>query len=80
MCLQHRTSFLADYQRTCSSFSFVYRSVAEMPALYPDRVITIRGQPDNQMQAEAAISQKLRESYEKEMSMPMVSERRDLGG
>jgi hypothetical protein len=43
-----------------------------MPALYPDRVITIRGNPDNVAEAEHAISAKLRECYEKEMNMPLV--------
>lgn len=44
-----------------------------MPTLYPDRVITIRGSQDNVSEAENAISGKLRECYEKEMNMPLVS-------
>ena len=57
---------------TGSTYTFIYRSVQEMPAMYPDRVITLRGGADNVSQAEAAISLKLREAYEKELSMPMV--------
>ena len=47
-------------------------SVQEVPAMYPDRVITIKGNIDNMAQAEAAISTKLRECYEKELQAPMV--------
>ena len=58
-----------------STYTFIYRSVQEMPAMYPDRVITIRGAADNVSEAESAISGKLREAYEKEASMPMVRPR-----
>ncbi len=40
--------------------------------MYPDRVITIKGSIDNMSAAEAAISTKLRECYEKEMQAPVV--------
>ena len=40
-----------------------------MPAMYPDRVITIKGTIDNMSAAEASISQKLRECIEKEMQV-----------
>ena len=50
-----------------------YGSVQEVAAMYPDRVITIRGNIDNMSGAEAAISLKLRECCEKEMQAPMVS-------
>ncbi|KAK2158971.1 hypothetical protein LSH36_161g14031 [Paralvinella palmiformis] len=46
-------------------------NVQEVAAMYPDRVITIRGSIDNMSLAEAAISTKLRECYEKEMQAPM---------
>lgn len=42
-----------------------------MPAVYPDRVITIKGTIDNMSAAEAAITAKLRECHEKEM-LPLV--------
>jgi len=42
-----------------------------MPALYPDRIVTIRGGADNVSEAEHAISLRLREAYDKELSMPM---------
>ena len=58
---------------SCKPLSLFY-SVQEMPAMYPDRVITIRGTPENVSRAEHAISNKLRECYEKEMSVPMVSD------
>ena len=41
--------------------------------MYPDRVITIKGSIDNMSAAEAAISTKLRECYEKEMQLDAVS-------
>lgn len=44
-------------------------NVQEVPAMYPDRVITIKGSIDNMSAAEAAISTKLRECYEKEMQL-----------
>ena len=40
-----------------------------MPAMYPDRVITIKGTIENMSAAEASISQKLRECIEKEMQV-----------
>jgi len=46
-------------------------NVQEVPAMYPDRVITIRGAIDNMANSEAAISNKLRECFEKEMQQPM---------
>ena len=39
-----------------------------MAILYPDRVISIRGPLDSMCQAEAAISEKLRDCYKKEES------------
>ena len=48
-------------------------NVQEVPAMYPDRVITIRGAIDSMANSEAAISTKLRECFEKEMQQPMVS-------
>lgn len=47
-------------------------SAQEMLALYPDRVIAIRGGIDNISQAEAAISLKLTECIENEMQQGMV--------
>jgi len=44
-------------------------NVQEVPAMYPDRVITIKGSIDNMSAAEAAISTKLRECFEKEMQI-----------
>ena len=55
------------------NYSFAYHSVQEVAAMYPDRVITIRGTIDNMSNAEACISSKLRECYEKEMNQPVVS-------
>jgi len=48
----------------------VFHSVQEMPTIYPDRVISIKGSLDNMAAAEATISTKLRECYEKEMQQP----------
>lgn len=45
-------------------------NVQEVAALYPDRVITIKGSLENMSAAETAISNKLRECYEKEMQAP----------
>jgi len=45
----------------------VYISAQEMAALFPDRVIAIRGGIDNISQAESAISAKLAECIEHEM-------------
>jgi len=52
---------------------FASNSVQEVAALYPDRVITIKGSLENMSAAETAISNKLRECYEKEMQAPTVS-------
>src|SRR5258705_500132 len=41
-------------------------SVQEMAAIYPDRVIAIRGSVESMSQVEAAISTKLRESHERD--------------
>ena len=49
-----------------------------MPALYPDRIITIRGAADKVCEAENAISLRLRESYEKDLSMSMVSYQQNI--
>jgi len=49
-------------------------NVQEVAAMYPDRVITIRGTIDNMSNAEACISSKLRECYEKEMNQPVFEE------
>lgn len=46
-------------------------NVQDAAAMYPDRVITIRGTLDNMSSAEAAISTKLRECYENEMNAPV---------
>ena len=43
-----------------------------MAALFPDRVITIRGQIDGMSQAEASISAKLTECFEQDQSQNMV--------
>lgn len=53
----------------------VVASAQEMAALFPDRVIAIRGGIDNISQAESAISAKLAECIEHEMQqgMGMVS-------
>ena len=51
-------------------------SAQEMAALFPDRVIAIRGGIDNISQAESAISAKLAECIEHEMQqgLGMVSD------
>ena len=41
--------------------------------MYPDRVITIKGSIDSMAGGEAAISNILRECYDKEAQMAMVS-------
>lgn len=43
-------------------------STQEMAAIYPDRVITVRGTVENMSQAEAAISAILRECIDKNLS------------
>ena len=51
-----------------------YRSAQEMPALFPYRVICVRGTVEGMSQAEAAISAKLAECMEHEMQQAsMVS-------
>lgn len=50
---------------------FVTNSAQEMAALFPDRVIAIRGGIDNISQAETAISSKLAECIEHEMQQGM---------
>lgn len=63
------------------NYSFAYRSVQEAPAIYPDRVVTIRGTVDNMSAAEAVISSKLRECHERDVQNPNVSSLRgDKGG
>jgi len=47
-------------------------SAQEMAALFPDRVIAIRGGIDNISQAEMAISSKLAECIDHEMQQGMV--------
>jgi len=39
----------------------------EMTAIYPDRVITVRGTVENMSKAEATVSTILRECFEKNM-------------
>jgi len=46
-------------------------NVQEVPAMYPDRVITIKGSIDSMASSEGQISTKLRECYEKEMNQPI---------
>src|SRR6218665_2974244 len=48
-------------------------SAQEMAALFPDRVIAIRGTIDNMCLAEAAISAKLQECYEQDQGQNMVA-------
>lgn len=48
-------------------------SAQEMAALFPNRVIAIRGTIDNMCFAEAAISTKLQECYEQDQGQGLVS-------
>ena len=48
-------------------------SIQDVAAMYPDRVITIKGTIDSMAGGEAAISTILRECYEKEAQLAMVS-------
>ena len=57
----------------CRNYSFAYHSVQDVAAMYPDRVITIKGTIDSMSGGEAAISNILRECYDKEAQMAMVS-------
>lgn len=50
----------------------IFFSAQEMAALFPDRVIAIRGTIDNMCLAEAAISAKLQECYEQDQGQNMV--------
>jgi insulin-like growth factor 2 mRNA-binding protein 1 len=47
------------------SFKTVHFSMQEAPAIFPDRLIAIRGTVENMSAAEAAISSLLRECVEK---------------
>jgi insulin-like growth factor 2 mRNA-binding protein 1 len=60
--------------RDASSTKITVSNSQEMAALYPDRVIAIRGSVDGMSQAEAAISAKLAECMEQEMQQagPML--------
>jgi len=51
---------------------FMVISTQEMAAIYPDRIITIRGALDNLSLAEEVISKILRECYEKDAQQGMV--------
>jgi len=53
------------------NYSFAYHWVQDVPAVYPDRVITIKGSIDGMASAEGAISNVLAECYEKEAELPM---------
>jgi len=57
----------------------VHISAQEMAALFPDRVIAIRGGIDSISQAESAISAKLAECIEHEMQQGMGMVRYDCG-
>lgn len=49
-----------------------FSSVQDVPALYPDRIVSIRGDLEAMSAAERQISFILRECHERESSQPMV--------
>lgn len=59
---------IMDHSGKCIAGHFC--SLQEVPSMFPDRVISVRGEIDHMSEAEAAISGILRECYEKEMQQP----------